>query len=529
MQKFMLLILLSVLTNVTIQAQQGKGPAMVTWGESIKEPSGSFISKVIASGKYGFYALRQKREGAFSGERAYAEFYDSAMRLQRSTKLELKYKGKVREFEDLVMVGGRLYLLTSFNNRAKRKNYLFRQEVDKKSLQPNAKLKKMGEIDSRDEYRDGAFSLVVSSDSSKVLVHSQLPYERRQPERFAFQVYDQEFNTLWKKDIALPYSDGSFTVEEYQVDDQGNVYLLGIIYSDSRMERGGSPTYQYTILAYRNNGEDFQEYRIALDDKFITDLTFRIDRKGELVCTGFYSDRGVRSVKGTYYLKIDPQSQAVSSQNLMAFEFDFLTETLSDRKKARAMEAQREGDTDRTPELYRFSLDKLILRSDGGALLVAEQFYRYERVWRTWDGLLQTDFFYHYNDLIVVNIRPDGTIEWATRIPKRQETVNDGGYYSSYAMSIVRDKIYFIFNDNPRNFNPDSNRLYNYNGKSSVIALVELRKDGEYSAFPLFNNRDADVVTRPIICKQIGSRKMMIYGEWGSRYRFGTLEFLNRL
>ena len=139
---------------------------------------------------------------------------------------------------------------------------------------------------------------------------------------------------------------------------------------------------------------------------------------------------------------------------------------------------------------------------------------------------MRFEYFYNYNDIIVVNIQPDGGIEWATRIPKRQETVNDGGYYSSYAMSIVRDRLYFIFNDNSRNFSNEGNsRLYNFNGRNSIVALAELRKDGQLSMYPLFNNRDADIITRPKICKQIGSRRMMVYGEQGRQYRFAELEF----
>lgn len=524
--KLQLTALIVLISSSFLLGQRDGVPGKLQWGDYLKEPSSSsFISKIIASGSYGFYALRQKSESTFSDERAYAEIYDNKMSLLRSQRLELKYKGKMREFEDLVMVGGKLYFLTSFNNRAKNKNYLFRQEVDKKSLQLSSKLIKMGEIDSRDEYRDGAFSLVVSSDSSKVLVHSQLPYKKREPERFSFQVFDNQFNPLWSKDVVLPYPDGGFTIEEYRIDDQGNVYLLGIVYGDTRLERNGNPTYQYTILAYLNNGEDFQEFRLGLGDKFVTDLTFRIDKSGDLVCSGFYSEKGTSSIKGTYYFKLNAKTKDVYNQNLMAFDFDFLTEDLSDRRKRRALEAEREGDTERGPELYRFSLDELILRSDGGALLVAEQFFINERTYRYWDGTFRTDYFYYYNDIIVVNIKPNGEIEWATRIPKRQETVNDGGYYSSYAMSIVRDRLYFIFNDNSRNFEKDNNRLYNFNGKYSIIALIELFKDGSYAAYPLSSNRDADVVTRPQICKQIGSRKMMVYGEWGNRYRFGTLEF----
>ena len=105
--------------------------------------------------------------------------------------------------------------------------------------------------------------------------------------------------------------------------------------------------------------------------------------------------------------------------------------------------------------------------------------------------------------------------------------MNDGGYFSSYAMSIVRDRIYFIYNENGRNFDQNRNvrRLYNFDGRSSVIALTELKRDGSIKTFPLFHNQDADIITRPKICKQVGSRRMMVYGERGRQFRFATLEF----
>jgi hypothetical protein len=180
--------------------------------------------------------------------------------------------------------------------------------------------------------------------------------------------------------------------------------------------------------------------------------------------------------------------------------------------------------------LLNYALDDLILRSDGGALLIAEQYFvRQYAVRDFWDprfgSTIRYDYYYNYNDIIIVNIKPTGEIEWATRIPKIQETINDGGYYSSYSKAIVRDKIYFIYNDNNRNFSKDSERIYNFNGRNSVIAVTEVSIDGSTRKFPLFSNRDAGVITRPKICKQVGLRKMVIFGERGRTYRFGDLSF----
>jgi hypothetical protein len=294
----------------------------------------------------------------------------------------------------------------------------------------------------------------------------------------------------------------------------------------SQVVRRGTANYQYVILAYTNNGEDKQEYRIAVRDKFITDMTFRIGNQKELICAGFFSDKGTTSIKGTCFFRVDPETEEVFNISLQEFDFEFRTAFMRTGQQRRAERAEQSGNTDQQAELNRFSLNDLILRSDGGAVIVAEQYFVYQRTERMWDGTLRFDEFYNYNDIIVVNIRPDGSMEWAVRIPKRQETMNDGGYYSSYAMAVVRDRLYFIFNDNSRNYtSKKDNQLYNFNGRNSIITLAEIRKGGALEMYPLFNNREAGIITRPKICKQTGSRKMIVYGERGRSYRLGLLQF----
>ncbi|MEM9917035.1 MAG: hypothetical protein AAF990_03000 [Bacteroidota bacterium] len=525
-----LLALFFTCFTISLFAQPSSIPADIEWGTELKEPNGTTISKIIGINKQGFYVLREKNQTGLTAsntQKIFIESYDKRMKLKKANEIPLKYKNKNLELEDVLMIGGKIFLLSSYNNQAKRKNYLFAQEVSLKSLQLRKNLVKIGEIDTRNKVKEGYFDNHISRDSSKILIYNELPYQKKQPERFALRVFDKEFNEIWSRDITLPYNDEIFNVEEYRVDNEGNVYLLGVVYSErGRVRRKGRPTYQYTILAYTRDGNEAEEYRINLEEKFITDLTFRVADDGNLICSGFYSDIGNYSIKGTYFFRLNAETKEVFNKNLKQFDFDFLTVNLSDRKRERLKNAEDAGKAKRQTELYQYSLDHLILRSDGGALLIAEQYFVEEQTFRDYFyGNFTVNYYYNYNDIIVVNIRPNGEIEWATHIPKRQVTTNDGGYFSSYAMSIVRDKIYFIFNDNSRNFNNRDRRLYNYNGQNSVIALAELHKDGSLKTYPLFNNREADIITRPKVCKQSGRREMVIYGERGRRYRFAKLAF----
>lgn len=541
-------ILFVFLLFVSLGNAQTDTPAKLNWGDDYSEPNNTFATKIVGLTGNGFYLLRQKVLNNPSAKpRAWVEYYTRDMKLKRQEEMELKYKGKQRDFEDVIYLGGQLYLMTSFNNSAKKMNYLFKQKMSMKSLVPSSRLEMVCETEARNKEVEGTFAFQVSKDSSKLLIFKDLPFDKKEPARFGFRVFDDAFELLWEKNIILPYNSDKFTVEEYRVDNSGNVHLLGVLYQDNvTRRRRGNPTYQYVILSYTENGEKAEEYRIDLEEKFITDLTFRVGKGGTLVCSGFYSERGTYSIKGAYYFRLDPKTREIRNRNYTEFDFEFLTQGFSEKNIEKARRAQANNDRNRFPEMYDYSLDELILRSDGGAVLIAEQYYVerddyfnnpygfypggfYDPFFYSnrFDGR-QTDFYYNYNDIIVVNIKPNGEMEWASRIPKQQETRNDGGYYSSYAMSIVRDKLYFIYNDDIRNYSDRGrdDRWYVYGGGESVIVLAEVSaRGGEVELYPLDSSSSAGVVTRPKMCRQIGKKEMALFGERGRAYRFGELIF----
>ncbi|MFT4665939.1 MAG: hypothetical protein ACI8YQ_000605 [Polaribacter sp.] len=529
-------ILFFLLINLSVNAQQKD---LITWGKQVSNKTKSVMDKIITQDATGFYVLktRQGNQELVDGpQKVYIEHYNQKMNLTRSKEIKMKWKKKKRQFEDILMIGGELYLFTSFNNQGKRKNFLFAQKMNKRNFEVEDELNFIADIDTKNKYKEGSFNFHISTDSSKVLVLNELPYKKNQPEQFALRVYNNDFTLSWQKDIVLPYNDDKFDIEDYQVDNQGNVYLLGLLYGDGSLrKKRGLPNYQYVLLAYTQMGTEKKKYPINLREKFITDLTFRPSNNGELVFCGFYSESGTYSIRGTYFFRINPITKEVFNKSLKELDFEFRTEYVSNRKK------QRMDNDDKKSELYQFSLDELILRNDGGALLIAEQYFVEEvREFDPYYGGVGTfgrygnnnqyrlSYIYNYNDIIIVNVDPKGEIEWASRIPKRQETENDGGWYSSYSMSIVKDKINFIYNDNGRNFDPNGSyrkNRYNFNGRNSVIAISQVSPDGSVETFPLGENRDGGVITRPKACKQIGPKKVAIYGEYGRTYRFGKLSF----
>jgi len=95
-------------------------------------------------------------------------------------------------------------------------------------------------------------------------------------------------------------------------------------------------------------------------------------------------------------------------------------------------------------------------------------------------------------------------------------------------MSVAKGKMFFIFNDNPKNLHKKSNDLNIHNftkGKESVVVLVTLNGKGEIHKEPLFQVRDTKTITKPKVCEQISRNQMIIYSEKNRKANFARLTF----
>lgn len=145
------------------------------------------------------------------------------------------------------------------------------------------------------------------------------------------------------------------------------------------------------------------------------------------------------------------------------------------------------------------------------------------------NGIPQTSTttHYYYNDIITVKINTEGQIEWAEKVAKRQHTLDDGGFYSSYLMSIVKGRICFIFNDNPENLGYTGvGRVFNYvGGNKSIVTLVSLDEKGHQERQPLLRASDIEVIVRPKVCKQIASNNIILFGQRRKTQQFAMVSF----
>lgn len=474
-----------------------------------KEPVHSTVNDVIGYDDNNFYLQR-------TGPKGYMiESYDNGtLAMKLSKEISPSVDDDEISPQANFFLGGKILLLFSKSSKKEKTSTLYSQWVDKNSLTLQGTAKLLATMPYQNMFKSGSFRYVISPDKNKLCV-IKLPYgEKDANQVYDATMYDENLTSEWTKNFTLPYADNLFTIEQFSIDNSGNFYVLGVLYKDKAVsKKSGLPNYDYKIISYRNSGAEIKDYTLTLTDKFITDITFKIADDGKIICGGFYSAKGSFSIIGTCFFSIDPETEQILTQGSKEFGIDFLEQFMSDTK------------ANKKKEMYSYALDNLIIRADGGCLLVAEQYYVYTTSY-TSNGVTYYTTHYCYNHIIVVNVNPDLSIQWAIKIPKVQQTVNDGGYYSSYAFAITADKLYFVFNDNPKNITePDATKTYAFNGSKSVAVVVGVDADGKQTKNILFKNQDEGVIMKPKVGEQVTSADMIIYLEKGKEYEVGKLTF----
>ena len=72
----------------------------------------------------------------------------------------------------------------------------------------------------------GVFNFVSSNDESKILIYSLSPKIKNKPQTIKISVYDSTIEEIWSNELNLSDIDKRFYVDEVEVHNDGNVFLL---------------------------------------------------------------------------------------------------------------------------------------------------------------------------------------------------------------------------------------------------------------------------------------------------------------
>ncbi len=527
-----------------MSAQTTTAPAptnkvIITNGPEV-EARKSSLDGLAGHDETGYYIVRRQKKTLF------LERLGTNMDITKSVKIEpkLKYKDMRATFMRCRMFNGNLFMFWQAADTRGMALINLVQQINKQTLMPEGTIRELNKITfpgRRSMNRAmayGSFSqVIVSEDETKVMMVR--PEEREDEalptsyEQMIVEVYDDQLNKLWEKNITIPRPRNTFSIQNIRIEDDGTIYIRGMETqerSEARQSRrSGKPDYNYYIYRLAENGADLTEIPLTLEGKFITDVTASTTSNGDIVLAGFYSEKGTFSIKGVFYQRISGKTEEVLVRKITEFDKAFITQYASEREVKRMEKRERRGDE---PELFEFDMDNFLLREDGGGTLVAEQYYLYIET-QTFTGAngqttTRTIFHYYYNDILVLNFNAAGDLVWKCKIPKRQHTTNDGGYYSSYALMIQGDKLFFIYNDNPKNLTLQENEApadFYRNRRELAVVIAEVTADGKLTRELLLTTERGEVIVRPKVCEQTAANEMVLYSERTSVFQFSRVVF----
>lgn len=296
------------------------------------------------------------------------------------------------------------------------------------------------------------FEMIRSEDRSKVLIY----FNEKQNEIDAVSFDLKRKERLWEKHLQV--QDFVFSEEFLQilVDNTGNMHLI----LEKENERHRTKEHHFEIYRYDGQTDMLARYKVPLKGKLTYDIYFDYDNLNKsLVAGGLYSEKHLGRAEGYFYLNIKPDNPDDYLLKFNKFE-DELVQTFLGKDA-----------NNKNKGILETSVQEVVLRRDGGLLLIAERTRQYERrVASTSRGLYDysgSPFMvdYYYDDLLMISIHPSGRSHWEAVLHKKQYSQDDGAMYSSYFLFKTPTALRLIFNDEIKPENTVSEYIVEGNGR----------------------------------------------------------------
>ncbi|UKN02178.1 hypothetical protein K6119_01430 [Paracrocinitomix mangrovi] len=452
--------------------------------------------------------------------------------LEIANEVDLDIKNK--NFEGMRIFNGKILIFQTEKDKDAGTVNMYYDVYDHKTMSPVKSNIQVAQYEFQKKLfnRYGSFSIHLSEKETKFAAYYNMPYEKGAEEKFGFSIYNENAEKMYSVEAKLPVNDELMHLGGPHVSDKGTFYISATEVTEKSFF--GRPKDVIHHIYKINDKGELKDYKIDLPNKYISQYSYSTNENEDLICSGLYGNRDNRTsgVDGGFYLRIDGSTGDIAESSFKDFPLDFITAGWSDRAKEKAEKKQSKGKGN--PTLYEYDVRDIVPLDDGGAVLTAEQFYI--RVVTTRDpntGATRTTYYYYYNDIIVMKLNKEGKFDWYAKIPKYQVSTNDGGYFSSFSFHVGNGKLYFMFNDNMKNYtkgNVVGGKTYAASfasNKKNVTSLVEMNiSDGKYTKNQLFGKSELKTIAVPKIYHSDRKENVLfIYGKKSRQERLGRIKF----
>ena len=442
------------------------GQATICWAQEKKTVPNLYVLDAIKLGDSAFIVVQTNNIS--KPTKLGLQFFDfQTQKLKSETFVNLERRGIEGHLEAVYPFQNRLVLLYSLYYPGPKRNHLLYETYQLPDLvKENSGL--VGEAYTPDLYRV-PFGYHISPDSSKLLFYSWSYAMPSDPAKLMIQVYDHDYQLLWKKRYVLPYKNETLYLYGCKVTDDGHVFILGEDYQGKVTPnmRVDPSKIKHFALFVEQESNDFLEYVVDLKNDYqVTDLEFTYSTDNLLIGAGYYRYKKRVRNEGIFTLKIDPKTKQ-SEMEKFPIDKEAYHQHFAYGEKESFFSDDRKDFTS-------YYIDDIKIRPDGGIVIFSEQRIEDSRAY----NLLSNDIYVH---------RVDGKkLSWSIRIPKRQVNVW-GSVNPAFSYGIVESNpnYYLFFNDDQANHQSGespSNFVKRFDSPTRAVqVMVELTPEGQFS------------------------------------------------
>ena len=287
---------------------------------------------------------------------------------------------------------------------------------------------------------------------------------------------------------------------EVLVDNDGDMTIV----AERDNYRTKRDEHRFEFYHYDGLTDQLTHFDLPVPGLLTFDVIFTIDPLNKrLVGTGLYSEKNLGRADGYFYINIDPDRPDDYAMASEVFSEAFIVNLLG-------------KEADKTKGVPESLLRDIVLRKDGGVLLIGELSRTFERnganVTRNFydaNGRFSVD--YYFDEIFVLSIHPDGKLHWSTVMHKKQYSQDDDGIYSSFFVFKTASSLRFLFNDEIKYEN--------------TVSEYVLRGDGRFDRNSLMSTENLKLRLRFRDAMQINATTLLIPSERRNRLKIARLEY----
>lgn len=366
------------------------------------------------------------------------------------------------------------------------------------------------------------YSVIFSEDKQKIMVF-KINSRNDRAHIVTTSLFDKNLDLLRKSRLVVNMPQRNDFLSEFSLDNEGD---LACIRASGTSQNDNIN--KITLITKRALNDSFSITDLRLNGLFLDDLRIKADNVNKhYIITSFFSKKRRGDIEGLYYYLWDKQQnkEILTAATVLSDEF----------------RVDAKGDGNVKAAFNDFFLKNIILRKDGGFLIVSESAYTTSRgnTLNRWDYLYgspywaQTDYYawnspagfypwwrsnsfnttltrYFADNLAVISFDPSGKMEWSNVIRKAQYDDNSDNFIG-YGMLNTGNQLHFLFNVQEK--------------REMTLSDQSLAPGGQINRNPTFKNLERGYDFMPRHSKQIGARQMIIPCQYRGYTCFAKIDF----